>query len=76
LISEIELSQRGKTILGKDAGGLIAKLLKVKGNPILALAAILQASTKQNPREYIGAVLRGAADERGLTAMDYGDRAL
>ncbi len=57
---EFELYARGKEILGSDAGGLIAKLLKAKaGNPLLALAAILTAATKQNPREYIGALLRG-----------------
>lgn len=74
---ERELFERGKALLGKDAGGLIAKLLKAKGgNHHAALSAIVMAEGKQNPREYIGAVVRGASDERGLTAMDYGDRAL
>jgi hypothetical protein len=52
---EKELFRRGKAVLGKDAGGLIAKLLKAKdGNVALARAAIETASTKQNPREWIG----------------------
>lgn len=39
---------------------MIAKLLKAKNGSIpLARAAIEQASTKQNPAEYIGAILRG-----------------
>lgn len=62
---EADLFNRGKLVLGKDAGGLIARLLKAKKQSVpLARAAIEQASTKQNPREYIGAVLRGPADER------------
>lgn len=57
---EFELFARGKAVLGENAGGLIAKLLKAQGgNHTLALAAILTASTKQNPREYVGALLRG-----------------
>ena len=57
---EIELFRRGREVLGKQAGGLIAKLLAAKGKNIaLARAAIEQASTKSDPREYIGAVIRG-----------------
>lgn len=57
---EVELYARGKQILGQDAGGLITKLLKFKnGNHALALAVLHTASTKQNPREYICAILRG-----------------
>jgi hypothetical protein len=55
-----ELFSRGKQILGKSAGGLIAKLKAAKGGNIaLARAAIEQASTKQNPGEYIAGVIRG-----------------
>ena len=62
---EAELYERGKAVLGNNAGGLIARLLKSKkGSVALARAAIEQASTKQDPREYIGAVIRGPAHER------------
>jgi uncharacterized protein YdaU (DUF1376 family) len=60
--AETELFRRGKEVLGKGAGGLIAKLKSAKGgNLALARAAIEQASTKQNPAEYIGGVIRGGA---------------
>lgn len=59
---EAELYSRGKQVLGKNAGGLIAKLLKSKkGNVALARAAIEQASTKQDPTEYIGRIVKGPA---------------
>jgi len=54
------LYREGKEILGKSASGMITNLLKAKGgNVALARAAILQASTKENPRQYIGGVLSG-----------------
>lgn len=57
---DADLYRRGKEILGRDAGGLIKRLLVAKGNSVaLARAAIEQASTKHNPREYIGACIRG-----------------
>lgn len=57
---EVELFQRGRQVLGKRAGGLISKLLAAKQKNIaLARAAIEQASTKSDPREYIGAIIRG-----------------
>lgn len=57
---EAELFARGKDVLGKDAGGLIRRLLNAKNNNVsLARAAIEQASTKQDPREYIGAIIKG-----------------
>lgn len=62
---EADLFKRGKKILGPDSGGLIAKLLKAKkGSVPLTRAAIEQASTKENPREYIGAICRGPPDQR------------
>lgn len=68
---EKQLFSRGKEVAGKDAGGLIAKLLKAKkGDLALARAAIEMAATKQNPREYIGAVIAGghaSADGKRLT---------
>lgn len=59
---EKELFERGKQVLGRNAGGQIAKLKAAKGGSIaLARAAIEQASTKQDPGEYIAAVIRGGA---------------
>ena len=53
---------RGKEVLGTGSGGLLAKLLTSKQkNVALARAAVEQASTKSNPREYIGAIIRGKA---------------
>jgi hypothetical protein len=58
---ETDLFRRGKEILGANAGGMIRQLLKAKGGKApLARAAIEQASTKENPREYVGGVIRGA----------------
>ncbi|MGC2077132.1 MAG: hypothetical protein WA728_14080 [Xanthobacteraceae bacterium] len=60
---EKALFERGKEVAGQNAGGLIAKLLKAKGkNVALARAAIETASTKQNPREYLGRLLAGDDD--------------
>jgi uncharacterized protein YdaU (DUF1376 family) len=61
---EKELFEKGKQVLGRASGGLIRNLLKAKaGNIALARAAIEQASTKQNPREYISRIVRGASEE-------------
>lgn len=58
--AERELFRRGREVLGKQAGGLIAKLLKAKGgNVALARAAIETSATKENPGEYVGAACRG-----------------
>ena len=55
---EKQLFDRGKEVCGRDAGGLITKILKAKGGDVaLARAAIETASTKQNPREYLGAII-------------------
>lgn len=62
---EAELFRRGKEILKGNSGGLIKQLLKAKGGSVpLARAAIEQASTKGDPREYIGRVVRGPQQER------------
>jgi uncharacterized protein YdaU (DUF1376 family) len=58
--AETELFRRGREVLGQQAGGMIAKLLAAKGrNVALARAAIETASTKENPREYLAAIIRG-----------------
>lgn len=57
---EADLFRRGKEILGRQSGGLIANLLKAKDSQVpLARAAIEMAATKQDPREYVGAIIRG-----------------
>lgn len=64
---EAEYFTRGKKVLGPDAGGLLVRLLtSKKKNVALARAAIEQASTKSDPREYIGRIISGpaAANER------------
>ncbi|MHC2399142.1 hypothetical protein ACVMGC_003686 [Bradyrhizobium barranii subsp. barranii] len=60
---ETELFRRGREVLGKSAGGVISQLLKAKGKPELARAAVEVAATKENPREYIGAIIRGNVEE-------------
>lgn len=73
---EAELFQRGKQVLGVAGGGLIVKLLRAKNNNIaIARATIELASTKQSPREYIGAVIRGGEKEEMGAAQQngYGD---
>jgi hypothetical protein len=68
--ADAELYARGKQILGKSSGGLIAKLIKSKnGNLALARAAIEQASTKQNPSEYIARIVHGTTGSK----VDLGD---
>ncbi len=68
---EKELFRRGKEICGSSAGGLIAKLKKAKGgNVALARAALEMASTRSDPREYLGAIIAGGhatGDGRRLT---------
>jgi Protein of unknown function (DUF1376) len=57
---EADLFRRGKAILGDSAGGLIKNLIKAKAGSIaLARAALETASTKQDPREYVAACIRG-----------------
>jgi DNA-binding transcriptional ArsR family regulator len=71
---EVELFNRGRQVLGKQAGGMISKLLAAKQkNVALARAAIEQASTKSDPREYVGAVIRGqqkAAEPNWLDGIE------
>lgn len=57
---EKELFARGREVLGKGSGGLISKLLAAKQKSVaLSRAAIEQASTKSEPREYIGRIISG-----------------
>ncbi|ACK51687.1 hypothetical protein Msil_2767 [Methylocella silvestris BL2] len=66
---EADLFRRAKQILGNSSGGLISKLLKSKsGNIALARSAVEIAATKADPREYVGAVIRGSPEAK--TAAD------
>ena len=61
---EVELFRRGKEVLGANAGGMIRKLLAFHGEVVaLARASIELASTKENPREWIGGLLRKGSNE-------------
>lgn len=56
---EADFFRRIKQIAGTNAGGLGKRLLTAKdGNIALARAAVEQASTKHDPREYLGAIIR------------------
>lgn len=58
--AEVDYYRRIKEIAGPSAGGLGKKLLDAKAGSVpLARAAVEQASTKQDPREYLGAIIRG-----------------
>jgi hypothetical protein len=68
-IPEREYFLRGREVLGKGNGALIAKLLKAKGGNIsLARAAMEQASQKQSPTEYVAAICRGPPIVKPQTA--------
>lgn len=56
---EKEFFDRGKAMLGKNAGGLLAKLAKAQGHDYAkALELLNTAKTKQNPKEWIAAHCR------------------
>jgi hypothetical protein len=56
---DAEVYRVGRELLGKGAGGVVTKLIAAKGGNLnLAHAALLQASAKDRPREYIGAIIR------------------
>ncbi len=61
---EADLYRRGKEVLGSNAGGLISNLMQAKKrNVAQCRAAIELASGKHDPREYIGAIVRGQHGE-------------
>lgn len=69
-IARKELFDRGKEVLGEGTGGVIQNLLAAKhGNVALARAAIEQASTMDNPRQYVGAILRGGSNGKTTNAV-------
>jgi hypothetical protein len=56
---EADLFRRGREVLGPESGGFIKRILKAKGGSIpKARAAIEKASEKNDPREYLGGVIR------------------
>lgn len=66
---EADLFRRGKKLLGKNSGGLITQLLQAKNKNIaLARSALELAATKQDPREYLGAIIRGRDSPEDLRA--------
>lgn len=70
---ETDLYRRGKEVCGKNSGGLIKQVLQAKkGSVPLARAAIEQAATKHDPREYLGGVVR-ARDGPNADARERGD---
>jgi hypothetical protein len=70
-IERKELFDRGKEILGSSAGGMVQNLLAAKhGNIALARAALEQASTMDNPRQYIGGIVK--AGSNGKTSHSLG----
>lgn len=59
---EKALFDRGKQILGKNAGGMITNLLKAKRyDYTAAMQAIEDASKKQDAREYVGAAIKAGS---------------
>ena len=63
--SEAEVFRVGKDVLGRNAGGMIANLRKAQHfDDRAALDLIEQARAKNDPREWMGAVLRGDARPR------------
>lgn len=68
---EREFFSRGKQVLGPTAGGLLKKLLIAKGgNVAIARSLVELASTKQDPREFVGAACRGPPPVRAVTVKD------
>lgn len=67
-IAEREYFRKGKELLGKSAGGQLAKLKAAKGGNIdLAMAVIHMAATKENPAEYVAGAIRGPPIAKPLT---------
>ena len=67
------LYRLGREILGENAGGLLAKLKKTHGLTTTALM-LLEASMKDDPVAYLGAVLREAKpDDQPRTVSHWSD---
>lgn len=59
---EKQYFDRCKQILGKNGGSLGAKLLRSKKTIAMARAAIETASTKSDPAQYVGAMIRNTGE--------------
>lgn len=60
-----QLYDFGRSVLGANSGGQVTNLVKHHGNDLDAVDRTLRlASTKSDPREYVGAILRGNTDAR------------
>lgn len=58
-VTEKQIYDLGKSLLGKSAGGMITELRKLYDFDLLAVKSILdQAAEKSSPREWIAGVLR------------------
>ena len=58
---DADLFRRGREVLGKSGGGLISGLkTHFEGNIPKARAALETASTKHDPREYLGRIINGS----------------
>lgn len=63
---------RFKAVIAGNSGGLATQLLQAKGeNVALARAALETATTKANPREYIGGIIRGK-ETSGVSMDEHG----
>lgn len=62
---EAKVFRIGKRVLGKNAGGLITRLRRIDGmTDVRACDLLMQAEGKDDPREWIGAIIRNG-DEDG-----------
>lgn len=63
---EKQFYDRSRQIIGKAGGGMAKLLLKSQAGSIeKARAALEVAATKSDPREYIGAIIRGRERDEG-----------
>lgn len=68
--ADAEFYRRGKEILGQKAGGFLRNLLTAqKGSVALARAALETASTKADPKEYLGGLLRAREKDSDLEQL-------
>lgn len=75
-IEERDYFRRAREVLGPTAGSVAAELRRAKGGNIaLARAALEEASTKHDPREYLAACIRQSAKPRGRHVPETGSLA-
>lgn len=64
--------ERGKEVLGKSAGGVIAKLRRDRCKSWEDTVSVIEtAATKQSPMEWVQAVLRKPPEDDVLRGVDY-----